>query len=970
MAAKQWNPLAFNRWPVTVIVTVVYLAILIPILVIEHVLPSAPTSTLDGLDIHEAWLDLQHLTSGFHPYNAHQNDEVRSWLLTRIDEILQENRGLSAADKEAGLDQYKPDVFVFDDNVSNLTVYQSYMGVYFEGTNVMVYIRGRDDDKRNWWETPGLSPSGKGGVLVNAHYDSVSTGYGATDDGIGVISGLQLVKYFTTPGHEPSRGLVVLFNNGEEDFLNGARVYSQHPISKFAHTFLNLEGAGAGGRATLFRASDTQVARAYKKSPYPFGSVLSDTGFKTNLIRSQTDYIVFEGDLGLRGLDVAFMEPRARYHTNQDDAKHTSLQSLWHMLSAAVATTEDLVSDSSDDFEGKPQGPGKVASGSGSESVWFDLFGTTFVVFELHTLFALSVTLLIVGPLTLLITSIVLANQDRMYLFAISIPVDDGFESVPLRGWRGVFRFPFISVTATAGAVALAYLFAKVNPLIVHSSEYAVWSTVVSAWVFIAWFLSRIANFARPSALHRIYMLTWLSLVTWVLLVVATVYENRDGIAGGYFVLFYTFGTFLATWISYLELFALPKKAEFANQFGGQTSRRASSGGSRLMTPSADSMGQHEEEEEPSESTSLLRGRRTTFANYTRAENNDDGDAIHSETGREEPEVQNTNVYGYEQAWSAKLPTWTWVIQFLLTAPIVIILVGQLGLLITSATHQTGQDGSSSLTVYLLIAVSTTLLFIPTLPFLHRFTYHIPTFLFLLFVATLIYNLVAFPFSAENRVKLFFVQEVDLDTGVNQVSLTGIPPFVSDAVALIPSANGQNATCAWKTDRLRCSWEGLAPHVLLNSRSEEPPLQEWVQYKTKRLESVPNSNNRRGQVQISGLDSRGCVLNFDTPIKAFHVAGSAIDEVRYPINIPPEGTSEIRLWSRKWENNFVVDVEWKPETDADDEKLTGTATCTWSDANTPGLIPALDEIIQYSPDWVAVTKLESGLVKGSRKFTI
>src|SRR2546430_629013 len=139
---------------------------------------------------------------------------------------------------------------------------------------------------------------------------------------MGVITILQLIKYFTTSGNIPKKGIVTLLNNGEEDFLNGARAYTQHPISQFPHTFLNLEGAGAGGRATLFRSTDTEVTKYYANSPHPFGTVISGDGFKRRLIRSQTDYIVFDGVLGLRGLDVAFWEPRARYHTDQDDARH------------------------------------------------------------------------------------------------------------------------------------------------------------------------------------------------------------------------------------------------------------------------------------------------------------------------------------------------------------------------------------------------------------------------------------------------------------------------------------------------------------------------------------------------------------------------------------------------------------------------------------------------------------------------
>jgi Zn-dependent M28 family amino/carboxypeptidase len=50
---------------------------------------------------------------------------------------------------------------------------------------------------------------------------SVSTGFGATDDGMGVITVLQLIRFFTTPGNEPKRGIVAMLNNGEEDFLNG-----------------------------------------------------------------------------------------------------------------------------------------------------------------------------------------------------------------------------------------------------------------------------------------------------------------------------------------------------------------------------------------------------------------------------------------------------------------------------------------------------------------------------------------------------------------------------------------------------------------------------------------------------------------------------------------------------------------------------------------------------------------------------
>jgi hypothetical protein len=48
---------------------------------------------------------------------------------------------------------------------------------------------------------------------------------------------------------------------------------------------LNLEGAGAGGRATLFRSNDSAVTRFYQKGKRPFGTAMSNDGWKLGLVR-------------------------------------------------------------------------------------------------------------------------------------------------------------------------------------------------------------------------------------------------------------------------------------------------------------------------------------------------------------------------------------------------------------------------------------------------------------------------------------------------------------------------------------------------------------------------------------------------------------------------------------------------------------------------------------------------------------
>jgi len=470
--ARLSNPFAFTPLPVILVTSVTYIALFAALLQVHLTVPPYPSSLPAGANLTQAWSDLEVITNQFHPYNSHANDRVRQYLLERVKSI--------AASKKLGNDR----VLIIDDNVSNTTFASGNTSVYFEGTNIIVAIRGSEDKEDFFAAAPHPLASTtraakNGGVLVNAHYDSVSTGYGATDDGVGVVTVLQLLSYFTEPQNWPKRTIILLLNNGEEDFLNGAKAFMRHPISQVPHVFLNLEGAGAGGRATLFRSTDTEVTEYYKKASHPFGTVLSSDGFKKHLIRSETDYAVFHGELGLRGLDVAFMEPRARYHTTEDSTRETSMSSVWHMLSAAISTTAGLASDSSYKFSGsgKPREDGKVDAGTGTDSVWFDLFGKAFVIFRLHTLFALCVTLLVVAPVAMIALTIGLSKADKNYLFATKkyIHSSDDDEAVQLNGWRGFFRFPLAFSVATAAVVGLAYLVVKINPYIIYSSPFAVW---------------------------------------------------------------------------------------------------------------------------------------------------------------------------------------------------------------------------------------------------------------------------------------------------------------------------------------------------------------------------------------------------------------------------------------------------------------------------------------------------------------
>jgi hypothetical protein len=295
---------------------------------------------------------------------------------------------------------------------------------------------------------------------------------------MGCITVVALVDYFSRPENRPQRGIVALLNNNEEDFLWGAQAFGNSPFMPFCHTFLNLEGAGSGGRAALFRTTDAEVTAAYRGSPNPFGTVLASDAYGLGTIRSNTDYIVFNGVYGMRGLDMAFYRPRNNYHTNQDDTKHTSRASLWHMLSTSLHTMTSLSGNTGQTFIGS-RGDGdrkKVLNGRGNNGVWFDLFGKTLALFQLRTFFAWSLTLLIATPMILAALTFILVRQGKYYFLSGKAYPYEGarLEPVMLGGRKGMFRFPFALAVAGALVVGSAYLVTKINPLIIYSSEYAV----------------------------------------------------------------------------------------------------------------------------------------------------------------------------------------------------------------------------------------------------------------------------------------------------------------------------------------------------------------------------------------------------------------------------------------------------------------------------------------------------------------
>src|ERR1700738_4472784 len=88
-------------------------------------------------------------------------------------------------------------------------------------------------------------------LMLSAHYDSVGAGPGATDDGVGVATLLEVARAIR---HEHFRNTVLfVITDGEEDGLLGAEAFVADPeVSRGVAAAINVDNRGTSGRSYLF----------------------------------------------------------------------------------------------------------------------------------------------------------------------------------------------------------------------------------------------------------------------------------------------------------------------------------------------------------------------------------------------------------------------------------------------------------------------------------------------------------------------------------------------------------------------------------------------------------------------------------------------------------------------------------------------------------------------------------------------
>ncbi len=204
------------------------------------------------------------------------------------------------------------------------------------GTGALSGPYGMADVRNVVAELPGSNPTGT--IFLVAHYDSVQVSYGANDDGAGVATLLETARALAA-GPRPANNTVFLFTDAEEACLCGAEAFvHQDPAAAAGGVVLNVESRGSHGPAVMFETSagNSGVVDVYgAAAPYPVA-----TSFAVEVYRAlpnDTDFTPFRESGRFAGLNSAYIDGSAVYHSPQDTPQAMDLASLQQHGSNALA---------------------------------------------------------------------------------------------------------------------------------------------------------------------------------------------------------------------------------------------------------------------------------------------------------------------------------------------------------------------------------------------------------------------------------------------------------------------------------------------------------------------------------------------------------------------------------------------------------------------------------------------------------
>ena len=291
---------------------------------------SAPATTFSA---ERAMADIRAIAIRPHPTTSADNARVRAYLLNRL-------RGMGIAAEERHY-------LIDPEGTATLRRWSGQVDVDSEMTDVVGILPGRNR----------ALPA----VAMMAHYDTVWGSPGSGDDSVGVASILETLRAIRARG-PAARDILVLFTDGEEIGLSGARAFwPSDALARHVGVVINLEARGAGGRATMFETGSdngAMVGVLGRGAPTVANSMAV---LAYRLMPNDTDLTPVR-KIGLPGFNFAIMGRPQYYHSPRATVDRLDPRALQDMGSQVLGLASTLAS-------------AQTLPGRAPDAVFFDIAG-------------------------------------------------------------------------------------------------------------------------------------------------------------------------------------------------------------------------------------------------------------------------------------------------------------------------------------------------------------------------------------------------------------------------------------------------------------------------------------------------------------------------------------------------------------------------------------------------------------------
>lgn len=172
-------------------------------------------------------------------------------------------------------------------------------------------------------------------LMILSHYDSAPfASKGASDDAVGVAAILEGIRAFIKSGTPHENDIIIMFSDGEEIGLNGAKAFMEHhPLAKNVGLVINFEARGSGGPSfTLMETNggNAQMVKAFAsaENDVPVANSFLYSVYK--MLPNDTDLTMFREIGDIEGFNFAFIDDFYNYHCSTDSYENVDINTVEH----------------------------------------------------------------------------------------------------------------------------------------------------------------------------------------------------------------------------------------------------------------------------------------------------------------------------------------------------------------------------------------------------------------------------------------------------------------------------------------------------------------------------------------------------------------------------------------------------------------------------------------------------------------